>query len=76
MQGLLKLAERFPIIDVRGRGLMVAAEFGSADGGYTAKPGTASAVTKACAARDMLLLSAGMILDAKSWQLHDCTYRM
>ena len=59
VQGLVRLAGRFPISDVRGRGLMVAAEFGSADGGLTAKAGVASAVTKACLARDMLLLTAG-----------------
>ena len=55
----MELSERFPIIDVRGRGLMVAAEFGGAEGGLTAAPGTASAVTKGCAGRNMLLLSAG-----------------
>ena len=39
---------------------MVAVEFGSPDGGLTAKPGTASQVTKAAGRRNMLLLSAGM----------------
>ena len=66
MQGLMRLAEKFPIIDVRGRGLMVAAEFGSPEGGLTAKPGTASAVTKACVSRNMLLLSAGQF-STLSW---------
>lgn len=59
MQGLMKLSKKYPFIDVRGRGLMVAAEFGSEDGGMTAAAGTASKVTKACAARNLLLLSAG-----------------
>ncbi|EFJ48529.1 hypothetical protein VOLCADRAFT_90848 [Volvox carteri f. nagariensis] len=63
------------IADVRGRGLMVGVEFGggvSCGGGeggggsgpsaprYTpARKGVASAITKACAARGMLLLTAG-----------------
>lgn len=55
----MKLSKDYPIIDVRGRGLMVAAEFGGEDGGMTATAGTASKVTKACAARNLLLLSAG-----------------
>lgn len=38
---------------------MVAAEFGGAEGGFTPEAGVASAVTKACAARNMLLLTAG-----------------
>lgn len=59
LQGVTELAKKFPIIDVRGRGLMVAVEFGGADGGLIAEPGTASAVTKAAGRRNMLLLSAG-----------------
>ena len=58
-QGLLELAKRFPIIDVRGRGLMVAAEFGAPDGGLKAPYGVAAKVTKACGRRNMILLSAG-----------------
>ncbi|KAK9833580.1 hypothetical protein WJX81_008310 [Elliptochloris bilobata] len=57
--GLLELANRFPIIDVRGRGLMVAAEFGAPDGGLKAPYGLAAKVTKACGKRNMILLSAG-----------------
>ena len=58
-QGLLELAKRFPITDVRGRGLMVAAEFGAPDGGLTAPYGVAAKLTKACSKRNMILLSAG-----------------
>ncbi|KAG2431458.1 hypothetical protein HXX76_009473 [Chlamydomonas incerta] len=68
-EGLAKLAAELPpglIADVRGRGLMVGVEFGGVtDGGSGAprfmmpKKGIASAITKACAARDMLLLTAG-----------------
>lgn len=59
MQGLVKLSERYPIIDIRGRGLMVAVEFGGKEGSFKAEPGTATAMVKACAAHNMLLLSAG-----------------
>ena len=59
MQGLVKLSERYPIIDIRGRGLMVAVEFGGKDGSFKAETGTATAMVKACAAHSMLLLSAG-----------------
>ena len=58
-QGLLELAERYPIIDVRGRGLMVAAEFGEPGGGLKAPAGLAAKITKACGKRNMILLSAG-----------------
>lgn len=59
VQGLVKLANKYPIVDVRGRGLMVACEFGGADKSLTAKAGVAAAVTKAASKRNMLLLSAG-----------------
>ena len=62
MQGLLELSKKYPIIDIRGRGLMVAVEFGeqrSVDGSYTAKAGCAAAVTKAAQKRNMILLTAG-----------------
>lgn len=59
----MEMSKRYPIIDVRGRGLMVAVEFGEqrgVDGSYTAKPGCAAAVTKAAQRRNMILLTAGM----------------
>lgn len=59
LQGLLDLAKDYPIIDVRARGLMVAAEFGGKDGGMTPKYGVASELTKAAMRHDMLLLTAG-----------------
>ncbi|GIL51766.1 hypothetical protein Vafri_7690 [Volvox africanus] len=70
MAGLADLVAELPpglIADIRGRGLMVGVEFGggsgSSDGNmprYTpAHKGVASAITKACAARGMLLLTAG-----------------
>ncbi len=59
LQGLMELQQHYPIIDVRGRGLMVAAEFGGSDGSLTAKHGTAAAITKAAVQRNMILLSAG-----------------
>ena len=62
MQGLVQLADKYPIIDVRGRGLMCAVEFGGHDGSMTASPGVAAAVTKAAGKRNMLLLTAGTLL--------------
>ena len=56
------MSKKYPIIDVRGRGLMVAVEFGEqrgVDGSYTAKAGCAAAVTKAAQKRNMILLTAG-----------------
>ncbi|CAL5226943.1 g9827 [Coccomyxa viridis] len=58
-EGLVQLADKYPIIDVRGRGLMCAVEFGGHDGSMTASPGVAAAVTKAAGKRNMLLLTAG-----------------
>ena len=55
----MELQQHFPIIDVRGRGLMVAVEFGGSHGSLSAKYGTAAAITKAAGQRNMLLLSAG-----------------
>jgi len=57
----VQLADKFPIIDVRGRGLMCAVEFGGHDGSMTASPGVAAALTKAAGKRNMLLLVAGML---------------
>ena len=62
VQGLVQLADKYPIIDVRGRGLMCAVEFGGHDGSLTASPGVAAAVTKAAGKRNMLLLTAGTLL--------------
>eukprot|EP00898_Chlorokybus_atmophyticus_P007338 jgi/Chlat1/7605/Chrsp64S00557 len=59
VQGLVSLAKRFPIIDIRGRGLMVAAEFGGSDGSVTPKSGVATAVSRACYSRGMLIMTAG-----------------
>lgn len=53
------LLQKYPIIDVRGRGLMLAAEFGGADGSLAARPHTAADLTHAAAQRGMLLMGAG-----------------
>eukprot|EP00887_Chlorella_sp_A99_P005683 scaffold1.g5683.t1 len=68
-RGLIALAKRYPIVDVRGHGLMVAAELGAAppaeggsDAGAGVGPapaGAATALTAAAGQHDMLLLSAG-----------------
>lgn len=58
-QGLVSLAAKFPIIDVRGRGLMVALEFGGPDGSLEGVPGTAAKVVAAARDRGLLMLSAG-----------------
>ena len=60
-QGLVALSDKYPIIDVRGRGLMCAVEFGGHDGGMAASPGVAAAITKAAGKRNMLLLTAGAL---------------
>lgn len=53
MKGLASLADRFPaIIDIRGKGLMVGMEL-------KGDKGVASALTKATAKRDVLLMTAG-----------------
>ncbi|CAL8464181.1 g3716 [Coccomyxa elongata] len=57
--GLLEMTGKYPIIDIRGRGLMCAVEFGGRDGGMSAELGVAAAVTKAAGRRNMLLLTAG-----------------
>lgn len=51
--------QKYPIVDVRGRGLMMAAEFGGADGSLAARPHTAADVTHAAGLRGLLLLGAG-----------------
>lgn len=61
--------QKYPIIDVRGRGLMLAAEFGGVDGGLTARPHTAADITHAAAKRGMLLMGAGgRLLAASAWR--------
>ena len=58
-EGLVALAARYPIVDVRGRGLMAAAEFGGVGGGMDAAYGTAAKVASAAIARGLLLMTAG-----------------
>jgi 4-aminobutyrate aminotransferase-like enzyme len=41
MRGLVLLTKKYPIIDVRGRGLMVGVEFGGRDGSRKAEKGVA-----------------------------------
>jgi hypothetical protein len=41
MKALVLLSKQYPIIDVRGRGLMVGVEFGGTDGGRRAEKGVA-----------------------------------
>lgn len=55
---LRQLAQEFPILDVRGRGLMLAIELGGPGGG-PAPTGTAGRVTAAALRRQLLLLTAG-----------------
>ena len=70
LQGLVAMADKYPISDVRGRGLMVALEFGGADGSLVAKSGVAAAVTKAAGKRNMLLLSAGALCKPYAQKIH------
>lgn len=58
-QGLVPLLEKYPIVDIRGRGLMSAIEFGGRDGSLNPEYGTAGKVVKACGDRGLLILSAG-----------------
>lgn len=59
-QGLVALAAKFPaIMDVRGRGLMVAMEFGGRDGGLLGESGTAAKVVSSARDRGLLMLTAG-----------------
>eukprot|EP00775_Hariotina_reticulata_P014082 gene14082-14203_t len=67
MSGLLKLADKYPIIDIRGRGLMVGIELGSSSRGSSSsssdwlKPekGVTMKLVKAALQRNMLLMPAG-----------------
>ena len=66
MDGLRDLQAEHPVIgDVRGRGLMVATEFTSADGKPDAEITTA--VQKACLDRNLLLLSCGSYKNVIRW---------
>ena len=58
-QGLVPLLEKYPIVDIRGRGLMSALEFGGRDGSLHAEPGTAAKLVKAANERGLLILAAG-----------------
>lgn len=53
MKGLVDLSTRYPIVEVRGRGLMVATEF--KDG----HPGIAAKIVAAAARQGLLILTAG-----------------
>lgn len=59
MRGLVLLSKRYPLVDIRGRGLMVGVEFGGHDGGRRAEKGTAVAVQKAAFKRGVMLMPAG-----------------
>lgn len=50
---LNELSKKYPIIDVRGRGLMVAVEF---EGKYT---GVAGKITESCSKKKLLMMTAG-----------------
>ena len=64
--GLRELQAEYPAIgDVRGRGLMVATEFTTADG--QPDGAMASAVLKACVERDLLLLTCGSYGNVLRW---------
>jgi 4-aminobutyrate aminotransferase len=66
MTGLRHLQEEFPIIgDVRGLGLMVAAEFTASDG--SPAQSTAKAVRSACLERKLLLLTCGPYGNVIRW---------
>ena len=55
----MPLLEKYPIVDIRGRGLMSAMEFGGRDGSLDAEPGTAAKLVKAAGERGLLILQAG-----------------
>jgi 4-aminobutyrate aminotransferase len=66
MDRLCDLQGEYPVIgDVRGRGLMVAAEFTGPDGKPDAE--TTTAVQKACLDRNLLLLSCGSYKNVIRW---------
>jgi acetylornithine/succinyldiaminopimelate/putrescine aminotransferase len=79
-QGLVHLAESYPIIDVRGRGLMVAVEFGGSHREPEGVPyGTAAKVVAAARDRGLLILTAGETWSAsyfhssvRRWNLWMC----
>ncbi|EQC34534.1 hypothetical protein SDRG_07861 [Saprolegnia diclina VS20] len=55
MHGLERLKAKYPVLDVRGAGLMLAMEFDE-----TAAPGTAARVCQSCVDKGMLLLSTSV----------------
>lgn len=65
MKGLVQLSEKYPAVlsEVRGRGLMVAAEFATGNndgqGGDERTKGIANKMVKAAAKRNLLILTAG-----------------
>jgi len=64
--GLKKLQQKFPVMgDVRGIGLMLAVEFTKPDGTPDAK--MTAAVTSACVAKGLLLLSCGSYKNVIRW---------
>ena len=65
-QGLVPLLEKYPIVDIRGRGLMSALEFGGRDGSLDAEPGTAAKLVKAAGERGLLILQAGAHAPSRS----------
>ena len=65
LEGLRRLQKKYPVIgDVRGLGLMVAAEFGKS--GHPNKAAT-KAVQEACLDRDLLLLTCGTYENVIRW---------
>ncbi len=60
MKGLVELSEKYPIAEVRGRGLMVAFEFESSGLGRHAVPNPAAALVEAGFDEGLLLITAGI----------------
>ena len=70
----MHLAESYPIADVRGRGLMVAVEFGGANRESEGAPyGVAAKVVAAARDRGLLLLTAGEDLDTTITTIGTCS---
>lgn len=60
MRGLVELSRKYPIAEVRGRGLMVALEFESSGLGRHTVPNPAAAVVEAGFDEGLLLITAGI----------------